>query len=34
MAKLDISRPNAVGEEGALKKYGSGNRSKFNWERV
>ena len=29
-----FQRPNAVGEEGALKKYGSGNRSKFNWERV
>ena len=29
-----FQRPNAVGEEGALKKYGSGNRSKFSWERV
>ena len=29
-----FQRPNAVGEEVALKKYGSGNRSKFNWERV
>ena len=29
-----FQRPNAVGEEGALKKYGSGNRRKFNWERV
>ena len=29
-----FQRPNAVGEEGALKKYGSGKRSKFNWERV
>ena len=29
-----FQRPNAVGDEGALKKYGSGNRSKFNWERV
>ena len=29
-----FQRPNAVGENGALKKYGSGNRSKFNWERV
>jgi benzoyl-CoA-dihydrodiol lyase len=27
-------RPNAVGEGGALKVYGSGNRAKFNWERV
>ena len=27
-------RPNAVGETGALKVFGSGNRAKFNWERV
>ena len=27
-------RPNAVGETGALKVFGSGNKSKFNWERV
>jgi len=27
-------RPNAVGPTGALKVYGSGNRAKFNWERV
>ncbi len=27
-------RPNAVGATGALKVYGSGNRAKFNWERV
>jgi len=27
-------RPNAVGELGALKVYGSGNKAKFNWERV
>jgi benzoyl-CoA-dihydrodiol lyase len=27
-------RPNAVGELGALKVYGTGNRAKFNWERV
>ena len=27
-------RPNAVGEAGALKVYGSGNKAKFNWERV
>lgn len=27
-------RPNAVGERGALTVYGSGNKAKFNWERV
>ncbi len=27
-------RPNAVGERGALKVYGTGNKAKFNWERV
>ncbi len=27
-------RPNAVGEAGALKVFGSGTRPKFNWERV
>ena len=27
-------RPNAVGETGALKVFGSGNKAKFNWERV
>jgi benzoyl-CoA-dihydrodiol lyase len=27
-------RPNAVGPTGALKVYGSGNRAKFDWERV
>jgi len=27
-------RPNAVGEAGALKVYGSGAKAKFNWERV
>jgi benzoyl-CoA-dihydrodiol lyase len=27
-------RPNAVGENGALKVYGSGAPVKFNWERV
>ncbi len=26
--------PNAVGEAGALKVYGSGNKAKFNWERI
>ncbi len=27
-------RPNAVGENGALKVFGTGNKTKFNWERV
>jgi benzoyl-CoA-dihydrodiol lyase len=27
-------RPNAVGESGALKVYGTGAKAKFNWERV
>ncbi|HVL35169.1 MAG TPA: 2,3-epoxybenzoyl-CoA dihydrolase [Burkholderiales bacterium] len=27
-------RPNAVGEQGALKVYGSGAKPKYNWERV
>ncbi len=29
-----FSRPNAVGEAGALKVFGTGNKAKFNWERV
>ena len=29
-----FNRPNAVGETGALKVYGTGNRPKFNKERV
>jgi benzoyl-CoA-dihydrodiol lyase len=29
-----FNRPNAVGETGALKVYGSGSKAKFNWERV
>ncbi len=29
-----FSRPNAVGEEGTLKLYGSGAKPKFNWERI
>jgi benzoyl-CoA-dihydrodiol lyase len=29
-----FSRPNAVGPTGALKVYGTGNRAKFDWERV
>jgi len=27
-------RPNAVGETGALKVFGTGNKAMFNWERV
>jgi benzoyl-CoA-dihydrodiol lyase len=27
-------RPNAVGEKGALKVYGTGSKAQFNWERV
>jgi benzoyl-CoA-dihydrodiol lyase len=27
-------RPNAVGEAGALKVFGSGSKAKFNWERI
>jgi len=29
-----FQRPNAVGERGALKVYGSGTKAQFNWERV
>jgi benzoyl-CoA-dihydrodiol lyase len=29
-----FNRPNAVGERGALKVYGTGTKAKFNWERV
>ena len=29
-----FNRPNAVGEQGALKVYGSVSKPKFNWERV
>jgi benzoyl-CoA-dihydrodiol lyase len=29
-----FQRPNAVGESGALKVYGSGNKARFDWERV
>jgi len=29
-----FNRPNAVGEQGALKVYGTGAKPKFNWERV
>ncbi|MDP9084875.1 MAG: 2,3-epoxybenzoyl-CoA dihydrolase [Pseudomonadota bacterium] len=27
-------RPNAVGERGALKVFGTGNKAKFDWERI
>jgi benzoyl-CoA-dihydrodiol lyase len=27
-------RPNAVGADGALKTFGTGNKAKFNWERI
>jgi benzoyl-CoA-dihydrodiol lyase len=27
-------RPNAVGETGALKVFGTGNKARFNWDRV
>jgi benzoyl-CoA-dihydrodiol lyase len=27
-------RPNAVGDAGALKVFGTGNKARFNWERV
>ena len=29
-----FTRPNATGEQGALKRYGSGARAQFDWERV
>ncbi len=29
-----FSRPNAVGEDGALKRYGSGAKPRFDWKRV
>ena len=29
-----FNRSNAIGEQGALKVYGSGTKAKFNWERV
>ena len=29
-----FQRPNAVGEAGALKRFGTGTRATFNWERV
>jgi benzoyl-CoA-dihydrodiol lyase len=29
-----FNRPNAVGEQGALRVFGTGSKAKFNWERV
>jgi benzoyl-CoA-dihydrodiol lyase len=29
-----FSRPNAIGEDGALKRYGTGAKPRFDWERV
>jgi benzoyl-CoA-dihydrodiol lyase len=29
-----FTRPNASGERGALKRYGSGTRARFDWERI
>ncbi|UCH48087.1 MAG: benzoyl-CoA-dihydrodiol lyase [Betaproteobacteria bacterium] len=29
-----FNRPNAVGEQGALKVFGSGSKPNFNWERI
>ena len=29
-----FSRPNAVGENGALKRYGTGGKGRFDWERT
>jgi len=29
-----FNRPNAVGEKGALKLFGSGSKARFDWERV
>jgi benzoyl-CoA-dihydrodiol lyase len=29
-----FNRPNAVGEQGALKVYGTGSKAKFDWSRV
>jgi benzoyl-CoA-dihydrodiol lyase len=29
-----FNRPNAVGEAGALKVYGSGSKAKFDFDRV
>jgi benzoyl-CoA-dihydrodiol lyase len=29
-----FNRPNAVGEHGALKVFGTGNKARFDWDRV
>jgi benzoyl-CoA-dihydrodiol lyase len=29
-----FNRPNAVGDQGALKVFGTGHKAKFNWDRV
>jgi len=29
-----FNRPNAIGDQGALKVFGSGHKAKFNWDRV
>ena len=29
-----FSRPNAVGDQGALKVFGSGSKARFDWKRV
>jgi benzoyl-CoA-dihydrodiol lyase len=29
-----FSRPNAVGEEGALKRFGTGKKARFDWKRI
>jgi len=29
-----FNRPNAVGDQGALKVYGTGGKAKFNWDRI
>jgi benzoyl-CoA-dihydrodiol lyase len=34
VAELDLHPPNAVGETGALKVFGTGNKARFNWDRV
>jgi benzoyl-CoA-dihydrodiol lyase len=29
-----FNRPNAVGEKGALKLFGTGSKPRFDWERI
>ena len=29
-----FNRPNAIGDQGALKVFGTGHKAKFNWDRV